>query len=117
MPHVDRDVCLKTADQCCQYYADVLANFADCRVSPVWPEMQRVAEEWRGLLKAGDPPESQLADLESQVLAKWDAPCWHTTWIWMATCIDIWLKSLGRKGLGPNPWYKDRVPDTVRPLW
>src|SRR5579871_1483850 len=101
-PPVDRDTCLKTADQCCQYYADVLANFADCRIAPVWQEMQRVAEEWRTLLNTADPSEAQFADLESQVLAKWDAHCGHTKWIWMATCIDIWLRSLGRKGLGPN---------------
>lgn len=116
-PRVDSDVCLKTAEQCCQYYADVLANHEECRLDPNWQGMQRAAETWRALLKADDPADSQFVDLETQVLAKWGESHGHTTWIWMATCIDVWLRSRGRAGLGPNPWYKQSAPDTVRPLW
>jgi hypothetical protein len=35
----------------------------------------------------------------------------------METCIDIWLKARGRVGLGENPWFEDRAPNTVLPLW
>jgi hypothetical protein len=117
MPQVDVDLCVKTADQCCRYYAEILTTQEKCRLDPYWHEMQGVAEDWRTLLKAIDPTESQFVRLEAQVLAKWGAGHCSSTWIWMATCIDVWLRSRGRAGLGMHPWFKNRAPTTVRPLW
>jgi hypothetical protein len=113
---VDLDLCVTTADQCCQYYANVLATYESCSASSRWHEMRRLADLWRSLLSVEDPTKTKFVDLETRVIAKWAASHCGVTWVCLATSIDIWLRWRGRAGLGKNPWYKDRAPATVRPL-
>jgi hypothetical protein len=49
-PKVDLDVCVKTADECCHYYANILEDYEACRVDPNSLDQQRVAKAWRSLL-------------------------------------------------------------------
>ncbi|HEY4262996.1 MAG TPA: hypothetical protein VGM98_22740 [Schlesneria sp.] len=117
VPQVDHAVCLKTAEQCCQYYESILATYEGPRSDPSWHAMQRVAEEWRSLLMNGDPTDLQLQSLEKAVRVFDSGRNFGTTWICMSTSIDIWLRSTGHSGLGIWHGDENRYPRTVLPLW
>lgn len=117
VPKVDHDVCLKTAEQCCQYYEGILGTYEKCRADPDWQAMHRVAERWRSILMSAVPTESQFQEIECAVRQLDPDSNSSTTWACMSTSIDIWLRSLGRPGLGIWHGDENRFPRTVLPLW
>ena len=103
--------------QCCAYYSQIIQKYEHPNRSLRWHQMRDVAETWRRILSHDTASVADIEELETMIQPLWNVHECATTWIVMATGIDLWLRSIGRAGLGPNPWYGDRIPNDVRPMF
>lgn len=108
-PQLDRERCLEAARQYHEYYTEHLAQRADYHWSPertqYWTELTQIVAEWQDMLISGSFDERRIAALETMLAAKWGEEHSGCSWAGAAPSIDAWLRSLGRPGLGDNPWF------------
>ena len=120
-PELNQERCLQAAQGYCCYYEKTFARETelgswDSEQTQYWNEKKQIVEEWQRLLFSGSFDERRIAALEVLLAAKWGEEHAGSAWMSAAPSIDAWLRSLGRPGLGDNPWYGGSVFSDVMVL-